>query len=94
MSSIALMMFLSMAQASPTCVAAASRMTEFIILEAKGTRHEQQISEAIRKKGGKDKAVAALASGMDEDKCAFILAAPDSTIRALAISTLPERTGN
>jgi len=34
-----------------------------------------------------------IAAGMTADKCAFILAAPDSSVRSLAIATLPERAG-
>ncbi|MDX0977438.1 hypothetical protein BMJ35_18205 [Sinorhizobium medicae] len=40
-----------------------------------------------------DKKVQELAASMDEDRCAFILAAPDSTVKALAIAALPERNG-
>ncbi|MGO7921989.1 hypothetical protein ACC755_22815 [Rhizobium ruizarguesonis] len=40
-----------------------------------------------------DKSIAAMAATMDEKKCAFLLTAPDSSLRALAITSLPERNG-
>jgi hypothetical protein len=78
---------------STDCLAAAYRFVGFLQVEAKGTRHEEQIAAAIRKAGGLEKRVEEIASAMDEAKCKFLLTAPDSTIRALAIATLPERNG-
>lgn len=78
---------------SPTCIAAAHRFTSFLIEEAKGTRHEAQIEASTQAAGGLDKKVQEIAASMSEDRCAFILAAPDSTVRALAAAALPERNG-
>jgi hypothetical protein len=78
---------------SPTCLAAAHRFTTFLIEEAKGTRHESQMRVAMETAGGRDQKVREIAATMPEDRCAFILSLPDSTVRALAISTLPERNG-
>ncbi|RVK76002.1 hypothetical protein CN157_16035 [Sinorhizobium meliloti] len=78
---------------SPTCIAAAHRFTSFLIEEAKGTRHEAQIGASTEAAGGLDKKVQEIAASMSEDRCAFIIAAPDSTVRALAIAALPERNG-
>lgn len=78
---------------SEACVAASHRFTAFLIEEAKGTRHEAQINASIANAGGLDKLVVKAAAAMEEEKCAFLLAAPDSTVRALAISALPERAG-
>ena len=79
---------------SPSCLTAARRMTEFMIQEAKGTRHESQIAEQIDKAGGLDNAVVQIAGTMEEDACAFLIAAPDSAVRAMAIANLPERSGD
>lgn len=84
---------LASAQPSTTCVAAAHRMMGFVLEEAKGTRHEGQIQKSIDDAGGIDKKLATVAAGMSSAQCAFLLAAPDSSVRALAISTLPERSG-
>jgi hypothetical protein len=78
---------------STECLAAARRFTEILVAEAKGTRHETQIRQAAEKAGGMDKSIAAMAAAMDEKKCAFLLTAPDSSLRALAITSLPERNG-
>jgi hypothetical protein len=80
-------------QPSDICIAAAQRVMPFLIEEAKGTRHQAQIETAIRKAGSKDKAAVGVAAGLKPDQCAFLIVAPDSTIRALAISMLPERSG-
>ncbi|RVJ19424.1 hypothetical protein CN184_21060 [Sinorhizobium medicae] len=72
---------------SPTCIAAAHRFTSFLIEEAKGTEASTQAA------GGLDKKVQEIAASMSEDRCAFILAAPDSTVRALATAVLPGRNG-
>ncbi|KQS90320.1 hypothetical protein ASG50_07650 [Rhizobium sp. Leaf386] len=84
---------LASAEPSASCVAAAHRMTAFLIEEAKGTRHERQIEVAITKAGGYDRRVREIAATMTEDRCAILLAMPDSSVRALAIATLPERNG-
>lgn len=93
MHTILLITMLASAPASTTCVAAAHRMVGFLVEEAKGTRHEAQINGAIAKAGGRDKRVVEVAGGLSEAQCAFLLAAPDSTVKALAISMLPERAG-
>ncbi|MGO7148971.1 hypothetical protein ACCS52_26405 [Rhizobium ruizarguesonis] len=64
-----------------------------MVAEAKGTRHEAQIRQAAEKAGGMDKSIAGMAATMDANKCAFLLTAPDSSLRALAITSLPERNG-
>lgn len=69
-------------------------MTEFIVEEAAGTRHEAQIAASIEAKGGIDAAVVEMAGNLDAGQCAFLVVAPDSTVRALAIATLPERQGD
>jgi hypothetical protein len=71
---------------SETCIAAAHRLTGFLVGEANGTRHEAQIRDSAEKAGG--------TQGIDEEKCAFLLVAPGSTVRALVIAALPERNGN
>lgn len=86
-------MLIAAAGPSEACVAASHRFMTFLIEEAKGTRHEAQINESIAKAGGFDKMAMKAAEEMGEEKCAFILAAPDSTVRALAVSALPERAG-
>jgi len=78
---------------SATCLAAAHRFTAFLVEEARGTRHEKQIADSISAAGGMDAKARQIAAGMTADKCAFILAAPDSSVRSLAIATLPERAG-
>lgn len=78
---------------SEACIAAAHRLSGFLVEEAKGTRHEAQIRAAAEKAGGMDKRVVEIAQGMGEAECAFLLTAPDSAVRALAISALPERNG-
>lgn len=75
-----------------TCLAAAHRIFAFVEQEAKGTRHEAQMAAAIKKKD-KGSLVAEMAAGLNSDQCAFLMIAPDSTIRALAIAALPERNG-
>ncbi|MGH0257050.1 hypothetical protein NKY39_15980 [Sinorhizobium meliloti] len=75
-----------------TCLAAAHRIFAFVEQEAKGTRHEAQMAAAIKKKD-KGSLVAELAAGLNSDQCAFLMIAPDSTIRALAKAALPERNG-
>lgn len=75
------------------CLTAARRMMMFIAEEARGTRHEAQIRSSTERVGGLEKAVVALAATLDLNQCTFIVAAPDSTLRALAISSLPERNG-
>lgn len=80
-------------QPSAACLAAAQRFTAFIREEAKGTRHARQIDEAIARNGGANAASKAAAEKLSPDQCAFILSAPDSTVRAMAIATLPERNG-
>lgn len=74
------------------CTAAAHRVLGFLKEEAKGTRHEAQISETISAKG-EGPLIAQVASSLSSDQCTFLLIAPDSTVRALAISMLPERNG-
>jgi len=64
----------------------------FLKEEARGTRHEQQIRESIEAKG-EGPMIAQVASSLSSDQCTFLLIAPDSTVRALAISMLPERNG-
>jgi hypothetical protein len=81
------------AQPSDICMAAAHRVSVFLIEEAKGTRHEKQIQESIQAAGNLDSLVAQIAAVLQEDQCAFLLTAPDSTVRAMAISMLPERSG-
>lgn len=87
------MIVLVSSEPSPACLAAAHRFTNFLIDESKGTRHEDQIRAKLDQAGGLDKAVRELAVTFHENQCAFILAAPDSTVRALAIAALPERSG-
>lgn len=79
-------------QADETCTAAAHRVLAFVLEEAKGTRHEAQIAETIRTKG-EGKAVSEIAALIEGNQCDFLLIAPDSTVRALAITMLPERNG-
>lgn len=74
-----------------SCTAAVHRLLGFLKEEAVGTRHEAQIKESIEQ-NGEGTLVSELASEMTEDQCAMILIAPDSTVRALAISMLPERS--
>lgn len=78
---------------SEACLAASHRFVTFIIEEAKGTRHQAQIEATMKTAGGFDEMVATSAAAMKDEHCAFLLAAPDSTVRALAISALPERAG-
>ena len=78
---------------SIVCLTAARRFMSFYIEEAKGTRHEAQIAGAIKKAGSLDKKMVEVASEMTEDKCALMMAMPDSSLRALAVSSLPERNG-
>lgn len=81
------------AHADDECVAAARRITAFLIEEAKGTRHEAEIQSTIEQHGSSENAIVELAKTFDPDECAFVLAASDSTIRTLAISMLPDRNG-
>ena len=74
------------------CDAAANRLMGFTIEEARGTRHERQIADSIAQKG-RGAVVAAMAAGLTGDQCAYIMAAPDSAVRAMAIASLPERNG-
>lgn len=78
---------------STICIAAAHRIMPILIQEAQGTRHEAQIAGSIADRGGQDKAAADLAATLKEDACAMLVVAPDSTLRAFAISMLPERAG-
>lgn len=78
---------------STECLAAARRFTEFLAAEAKGTRHEQQIRQATEKAGGKSRTIAEIAAILEPAMCNFLLTAPDSSLRALAITSLPERNG-
>ncbi|MDI7923427.1 hypothetical protein [Ferirhizobium litorale] len=78
---------------SQECVAAAHRVMGFLIEEANGTRHEEQIANKIEEAGSADKAAVDLAATLVPGQCVFIITAPDSTVRALAISMLPERQG-
>jgi len=80
------------AETSATCTTAASRTAAFLIEEAKGTRHEAQIAGAIAAKGY-GSIIETIAAGLTEDQCALLFAAPDSTLRAMAITMLPERMG-
>jgi hypothetical protein len=93
MLTFAVITMLASAPASAPCLAATYRMMGFLIEEAKGTRHEAQIADAIAKAGGKDKRAAEMSGSLSEEQYAFILGAPDSAVRALAISMLPERSG-
>jgi hypothetical protein len=77
---------------SATCAAAAHRFVAMVTAEAKGTRHEAQIAAANKDKG-EAAAIAEFRESLNEDHCAFLMLAPDSTIRALAIAALPERNG-
>jgi hypothetical protein len=77
---------------STDCVAASARLLAFVIAEAKGTRHEAQIAQSIAAKG-EASVRAAFAKTIAPDQCAFLLIAPDSTLRAIAIASLPERNG-
>lgn len=90
---IYLTVLISSSAPSVECLAAARRMSAFMLQEAKGTRHEQQILRSYEKAGGVDKAIAAMAAKMKPDACNFIMLAHDSTIRALAVGMLPERNG-
>lgn len=85
----------TLADASPSviCLTATRRFMSFYIEEAKGTRHEEQIAGAIKKAGSLDKKMVEVASEMTEDKCTLMMAMSDSALRALAISSLPERNG-
>lgn len=74
------------------CTASAHRVLAFMKEEAKGTRHEAQIQSSIEQHG-EGPLVAQVASTLSVDECSFLLVAPDSTIRAMAISMLPERNG-
>ncbi|WP_430262075.1 hypothetical protein [Neorhizobium sp. DAR64862/K0K3] len=85
---------LALSTPSTACLAAAHRYLGFLIQEAKGTRHEAQIQRSTTEAGGLDKKATELAQTLPETQCAFLFSAPDSTLRALAISNLPERSGN
>lgn len=80
------------AAADQSCLVAAHRVLGFLRDEAKGTRHEAQIANSIKAKG-EGSVVAGIAAGLTSDQCALLILAPDSTVRALAISMLPERNG-
>lgn len=92
---LAIMLVSAMAGASPSsvCVAAAHRYFAFLSQEAKGTRHEKQIAASVTRNGSVDAAVVEIAKGLTDDQCTYIIAAPDSAIRAMAKATLPERQG-
>lgn len=85
---------LALSAPSTACLAAAHRYLGFLIQEARGTRHEAQIQQSTTEAGGLDKKAAQIAKTLPETQCAFLFSAPDSTLRALAISNLPERSGN
>ncbi|WP_234841306.1 hypothetical protein [Sinorhizobium meliloti] len=74
------------------CRAAAHRIVEFAKEEAKGTRHEAQIANAIKKKG-EAYLINEMAGGLNPDQCAFLIIAPDSTVRAIARAAMPARSG-
>lgn len=73
------------------CLAAAHRFQDHYEREAEGTRHEAQIAAAYERYGSKGAAIREVAKTFSDDECALILAAPDSTVRAMAIAGLPER---
>ena len=78
---------------SAICLAASHRVMAFVDEAARGTRHEKQINQRREIAGGQAKMIRHLASTLDEDKCAYLMTAPDSAMRALALSMLPERNG-
>lgn len=86
--------FILASSPDPLCVAAAQRMTAFMIEEAEGTRHQAQIEESIDKAGGIDALAVQIAGTMKPESCAFLISAPDSAVRSLAISALPQRLGD
>lgn len=90
------LMALLLAAASPStaCIAAAERMLVFMVQEAVGTRHEAQFKGSMGTPEARAAKLREIAGNLNDDQCAFLLAAPDSTIRALAVSALPERGGN
>ncbi|KFB10367.1 hypothetical protein [Nitratireductor basaltis] len=74
------------------CRAAAHRVFPVLVEEAKGTRHEAQIAASIAE-NGEGATIAGIAATLTDEQCGFLLTADDSTIRAIAISMLPERNG-
>lgn len=80
------------AEPSSACLAAAHRMVAFVTEEAKGTRHEAQIAATVAAKG-EGALVSQFAETIPPDQCAYLLVAPDSVLRAMAIASLPERNG-
>lgn len=80
-------------RSSSPCDVGVARLYGFLIEEAKGTRHEAQIESSIEA-DGMGSAISAIAATMTDDQCAYLMVAPDSALRAMAITMLPERMGN
>jgi hypothetical protein len=72
------------AQASdrPQCTAAAERMFEFMIEDLPNAPQRETIEATIQAKG-RDAVIREMAGGFTDDQCAFLIVAPDSTVKAM-----------